>query len=143
MLFDVLDENRDARIGDFLGCFEQKPFQLLSGRQPILLLRIGALSAACVTSMAQPGTGLGNWRDYEQAGYVAMNALTTPLLHYVHTGQMFDARLLASDAEGLLPPDLRLGLFQLAHAAGRSLPRRIQDKGNHGQARCLLSTEPV
>ena len=65
------------------------------------------LSVSAAPALAQPASALGNWRDYEKAGYVAMNGMTTPLLHYARTGQMFDALQLADDAVPELPDELR------------------------------------
>lgn len=42
-----------------------------------------------------------------------MDSLSTPLLHYVRTGKMFDAQVVASDDEKLLPDDLRKAYFSL------------------------------
>ena len=88
-------------------------------RHALLALTLSVIEAS---ALAQPASALGNWRDYEKAGYVAMNGMTTPLLHYARTGQMFDALQLAVDAESELPDELRRDFSRLRTSHAMAFP---------------------
>lgn len=96
------------------------PFNTLFHFRHALLALTLSLSAA--PALAQPASALGNWRDYEKAGYVAMNGMTMPLLHYARTGQMFDALQLAVDAESELPDELRRDFSRLHTSEAMAFP---------------------
>jgi hypothetical protein len=65
----------------------------------LLALALGAPSAQAQV--------VGNVKDYTDEGYVGMDRLTMPLLHYAHTSQMFDGKVLLSNAYGVLPKKIR------------------------------------
>jgi pimeloyl-ACP methyl ester carboxylesterase len=62
-----------------------------------------ACALAAQSALAQP---LGKVADYEAEGYVGMDRLTTPLLHYAHTGKVFDGQVLLDGAGSILPKEI-------------------------------------
>lgn len=95
----------------------------------------GALTAFALVlaaaSHAQTRTALIRITDYVGPGSVVMDELTTPLLHYARTGEMFQTRMIAGSAQGSFPENIRrvYNTFLYASTFGPDEFRRAETKG--------------